>query len=176
MALQNSVGESVNTALVANHKKWGRMSDQLSAKLFYRDSPPREACALAQRGSGYRTVVTGMGHGRNLSQWLLIFLRTNSAHGRHHHQQKKRHKHQHQQHYHHLGKSPIHLLSLHNCMFMQKYDYLCELEFETHLGVQICIRQTIDFLSFICNASARARLLGITAATVSRHDVWTVRL
>ena len=89
---------------------------------------------------------------------------------------KKRHKHQHQQHYHHLGKSPIHLLSLHNCMFMQKYDYLCELEFETHLGVQICIRQTIDFLSFICNASARARLLGITAATVSRHDAWTVRL
>ena len=89
---------------------------------------------------------------------------------------KKRHQHEHQQHYHHLGKSPIHLLSLHNGIFMQKYDYLCELEFETHLSVQICIRQTIDVLSFICNASARARLLGITAATVSRHDAWTVRL
>ena len=38
-------------------------------------------------------------------------------------------------------------------------------------------RDKLDFLGFIRNASARARLLGITAATVavSRHDAWTVR-
>lgn len=129
----------------------------------------KEEVAIAQLSLGWAMVAIS-------ANGFSSSCATNSAHERHHHHQKNRHQHQQQQHYHHLGKFPSHLLSLHNGIFMQKYDYLCELEFETHLGVQICIRQTIDFLSFICNASARARLLGITAATVSRHDAWTVRL